>query len=323
MLSTMSLVVTANFAAAAPAVFTDQATFIAALPGTLTTLNFDSATANDLIPSGNALGGITFGYDLGGVSLKVSTEGESSYSSTSSSHFLGTDDADILQDGDNLSLSFGSISAIGLFVISNDAMADNDITLSAGRTSVGLVVANVQTTLPDGSSVYFLGIIDPVATFFSAGLDTAGNGEFLYNLDDLVTVPVADADSDTVPDTIDNCLNTPNPDQMDDDTDGVGNDCDLFIPQQFIPAAKLGNSYSHPLVILRGQLPYTCSLVSGFLPANLILTSLCVIEGNVTAGGFTATFTAQVTDDNGDTATRVLRIRSRIPGCYSCHARLP
>jgi hypothetical protein len=61
-------------------------------------------------------------------------------------------------------------------------------------------------------------------------------------------------------------------------------------------------------------------MISGFLPSNLTLTSQCVVEGNVIAGGFTATFTAQVTDDTGDTATRVLKLRSKIPNCYNCHA---
>jgi hypothetical protein len=61
-------------------------------------------------------------------------------------------------------------------------------------------------------------------------------------------------------------------------------------------------------------------MIDGFLPANLTLGFDCMISGNVIAGGFTATFTVQVMDDSGDTAMRVLKLKSRIPNCVNCHA---
>ncbi|MDH3511387.1 MAG: DNRLRE domain-containing protein [Gammaproteobacteria bacterium] len=142
--------------------------------------------------------------------------------------------------------------------------------------------------------------------------------------------PPSDIDNDGVPDSADNCIDVANgpliPDgegwgpQQDDDGDNVGNACDLVIPPQFIPAARVGNSYNHQVTYLRGQSPHNCSLIDGFLPANLTLGLDCVISGNVSAGGFTATFTVQVMDDTGDTAVRVLKLKSRIPNCVSCHA---
>jgi hypothetical protein len=54
----------------------------------------------------------------------------------------------------------------------------------------------------------------------------------------------------------------------------------------------------------------------------LSLSTGGVISGNVTAGGFTANFTVRVMDDNGDTATRALKIKSKIPGCYTCHLKI-
>jgi len=50
---------------------------------------------------------------------------------------------------------------------------------------------------------------------------TTGIGKLAINRD----CP-ADADNDTVPDDVDNCPNTPNPNQEDADTDGLGNVCD-------------------------------------------------------------------------------------------------
>jgi hypothetical protein len=142
--------------------------------------------------------------------------------------------------------------------------------------------------------------------------------------------PGLDADGDGVDDDFDNCRFAPNGplilypgdaiSQQDEDADDIGNACDLFIPTQFVPAARVGNSYSHQVTVLRGQPPYTCTLISGFLPAELAIGLNCLISGFVTASGFTATFTVEVMDSTGDTATRVMKIKSKISGCYSCHA---
>ena len=150
----------AGIAQAAPQIYTDQATFIAALPGAYTTLNFDSAIAESAIPSASALGGVTFGYSLDGVQLKVSSV-SSGYSTTSGAQFLGSDDAEILQDGDALTLSFAAVNAIGVHVISNDVLEDNDISLTAGGATASLSKNATQgAPLGDGSVIYFLGIID-------------------------------------------------------------------------------------------------------------------------------------------------------------------
>ncbi len=189
----MVLMLSLNTALAAPSIYTQHANFIAELPGDGASLSFDTLPADTLLPSGVWLNGITFHYDFGGVMLKVGSENTAGYSTTSSSNFLGTNDADILQDGDNITMSFSPVNAIGLYIISNDDLLDNDVTLNAGGTSVSLVAANLQATLADGSSVYFLGISDSLASFTTASLTTPGNGEFLFNVDDIITAVTASA----------------------------------------------------------------------------------------------------------------------------------
>ena len=169
--------------------YTDRSAFdtaVAALPSVGTsTLNFDSLAANTLIPSGAVAGGITFTYNFGGVSLQV-TNGAPT---TSSPNFLGTDDAGMLQQGDNIDLGFGAANAIGLYVMSPDTLFDDDFQLSVGGTSVSLSTASLQQTLSDGTMVYFLGLVDAASTFTAASLrtDQNGTGQFLWNADDIVT----------------------------------------------------------------------------------------------------------------------------------------
>lgn len=174
--------------------YTDQASFLAALPGPANTLDFDSVAAGTLIPSGTTVGDITFNYNFGGVSMAVTDGnqfgGGGPFATTSPPNFLGTDDADILQDGDNFDLSFAPVNAIGMFFITADVMFDDDITLSAGGTSVALNTLDAGSDLGDGGIPYFLGIIDDTSPFAMASITTIGGGFFLYNVDDITTAVV-------------------------------------------------------------------------------------------------------------------------------------
>jgi len=186
--------------------FTDQSAFLAALPGTANTLDFDSQAAGTVIADGDSVDGITFNYDLFdlfGVSLVV-TDGAQfgggsfggPFLTTSGSNFLGTDDADLLQAGDGFTLDFAPVNAIGMSFITADPIFDGDITLSAGGGSVSLVAAEVGADLGDGGLPFFLGLIDTENTFGSASIDTLDcGGCFIYNVDDIITsvVPVPGA----------------------------------------------------------------------------------------------------------------------------------
>ena len=192
----MAVIVCAPAAMAAPAAYTDSATFSAAATGTETTVDFDSTSAGTPISSGGAIGGLSFSYSLDGVSLAV-TDGTSFgaapgvASTTSGSNFLGTDDLDHLQDGDTLTLSFAAGSGVGLYILAQDALEDDDVTLTAGGATASLVASAVEQTLADGSSVFFLGVLDTEGSITSAVLDFPSDGEtnFLMNVDDVILVP--------------------------------------------------------------------------------------------------------------------------------------
>lgn len=170
--------------------FTDQASFLGALPGAANTLDFESVTAGDTIGNGDTVEGITFNYDTlesFGVQMQVSD----AFLTTSGTNFLGTDDADVFQAGDNFSLSFGPVNAIGMYFITADEMFDDDIILSAGSGSVGLSLAAAGADLGDTGIPFFLGIIDTENTFLGASISTLDcGGCFLFNVDDISTAVV-------------------------------------------------------------------------------------------------------------------------------------
>ncbi len=209
------------------ATYSDRSVFDSVTSTAARTVDFDTAAAGTAIPDGSAIDGVAFNYSLDGVSLEVST----GYDTVSGANFLGTDDAAILQDGDNIDLTLVPSTAIGLYIMRKDTLEDNDISLGGGGETALLDAGALQQTLGDGSSVYFLGITRAGAPFTSVSITTPGNGNFLFNIDDIV-VEEADTDGDGVVDSQDNCTLVANPPpdgqmaQRDTDGDGFGNRCD-------------------------------------------------------------------------------------------------
>lgn len=171
--------------------YTDYAQFLGDLPGPASVLDFDGMAYGDIIADGDTVAGITFSYDFGGVQMMVTDD--LYWPTTSSPNLLGTDDGDMLQDGDDFDLSFAPASAIGMYFITADTMYDGDITLTAGGGSVGLVASDGTYLGSDVNGydwyAYFLGIIDvdPMNAFTDASITTIGGGYFLYNVDDITT----------------------------------------------------------------------------------------------------------------------------------------
>jgi hypothetical protein len=181
--------------AADASVFTSRSAFLAATSGAdIRNVDFETPVPGSTLASGASTDVVTWTYSLSGAQLAL-TDGTSfgaapsPASATSGSAFLGTDDLDHLQDGDVLGLGFSApAQGIGLYVLSRDPLQDGDVVLTAGGESAALVAAAVEQTLPDGSNVWFLGVVDPGATLTGASIGYAldGTTDFLWNADDVV-----------------------------------------------------------------------------------------------------------------------------------------
>ncbi|MGI9343947.1 MAG: hypothetical protein ACR2QV_13995 [Gammaproteobacteria bacterium] len=173
-------------AGADPVIYSDRAEFTAALPQSPSVLDFDQMAAGTTIADAATAGGITFSYDFEGLAMKVAHL----YATTSAPNFLGTGDGGMFHDGDDFTLSFAPGSAIGLFFISADPLVSGDIKITAGGATAALDASRVQDTLPDGSRVYFLGVVDTSAPITQARVEALAGGFFLYNVDDIMTAPL-------------------------------------------------------------------------------------------------------------------------------------
>jgi hypothetical protein len=87
----------------------------------------------------------------------------------------------------------------------------------------------------------------------------------------------------------------------------------LAVTTNSLSAATVGKTYSQVLAARGGTAPYTWSISDGALPAGLsMIAGTGVISGNPATAG-TSTFTVQVQDANGATATGNLSITISAP----------
>jgi hypothetical protein len=171
--------------------YTDRSAFLADLPGgtPVTTLDFESHAAGTPVTS---LGGITFSFwNPWGDGLMVS----SGFGTTSGTRYLGTDFDDNenqIEAGDEIDFSFASgVSAVGLSIISGDALWPGDLWLETTYNGQEWQVSNETTFTPlsDGNA-YFLGLRTSNGGALSAvrlRSNPAADEAFFFNVDAITT----------------------------------------------------------------------------------------------------------------------------------------
>lgn len=148
------------------------------------------------------------GNDLAGSGVQLAQA--TGATTTSGSGYLGTDDAGMLQSGDDFDLVFdiapggmhgARVRAVGLYVIAADPLQDGDVWLEAGGATAWLDAdAPAPFGLPDGT-VYFLGLIDLGPGFDTVRLRSICCGAFLFNVDDVVLIAETEAHGVPLPAT--------------------------------------------------------------------------------------------------------------------------
>ena len=179
----------AGTALAGTTAYTDQADFLADLPGPASVLDFDSFTVNTVISDGTTLGNVTFDYvDMRGMEMQVGN----GIGTSSPDWSLGTTDAYQFLAGDLFDLGFSTPTyAIGMYFMSwAPDTYDEDIRLEAAGETAYLNTADSQGQTSDGADIYFLGIIDDSASFTSAAIryHPLAVDALLFNVDDIITV---------------------------------------------------------------------------------------------------------------------------------------
>jgi len=191
----LSTLLAAPPASAAATFHTSRAAFDAAIadlaPGA--SLDFESIPGGSLVPSGTTLEGFTFWLPVMGVDVIVVDQ----LATTSGTNSLGTASDLTFLASDAVALDFPSSTAFGFYVIGEDVLpGDIELQTSVGVFSNGLP----EGTVADGSSYFFLGVVEsePSLAFSTAAIVSYVEedvGDFVWNLDDLVTAPEAEGGS--------------------------------------------------------------------------------------------------------------------------------
>lgn len=200
-------------ASAAPMMFVDRAQFDSALTAAVSQRpdasirleNFDGVPSGTVIPDDGDFAGIHYTYKLprsGGIETVVQITDGNRMSTTSPPNFLGTKDLNaqtgyVFQHDDELrGITLNTTLGIGMYIIGGSPLRDGAIELSifedvgGSEYTVELDTSALQQTLWNGSTAYFLGIVEPLGfrRFEVAALDYASG----WNIDDLITAPVSE-----------------------------------------------------------------------------------------------------------------------------------
>jgi hypothetical protein len=196
----LSFLVCAGPAFGVVTTYTDKASFdaaAAALPGPSWTIDFESSTPPLTIAENDSLDNVTFtNFALGdATSLLVDDQ----FDTFSGDNYLGVDFADnsnLIIGGDEFDMTFRELGALGFYVISAEepgtSIFDDDIQLHipALAATALLDVDAEDSTLSDGSHVYFVGIVSDELGFTSAQIQysTSAEGATAFTIDDITAV---------------------------------------------------------------------------------------------------------------------------------------
>jgi hypothetical protein len=138
-----------------------------------------------------------------------------------------------IDDAAEDSFIFDTFSTFGgqnrnLWIGLNDQASEGVFEWASGDP-VGYVNFDIDSGQPDNFQnedfvhIFGAGSSLPPGKWNDLGNTTAFSGE---PINGVVEIDVSDEDNDGIPDTLDNCPNTPNPAQEDTDEDGAGDACD-------------------------------------------------------------------------------------------------
>lgn len=176
--------------------YTDQLSFLGALPGATHTVTFDAQSAGISLPSGTNIGGMTLNYSISGGPPPSALDAmvTNDFLTTSGANYLGLNDPgnyNLFIAGDEFSLAFDqAVSAVGMYFVSGDPLFANDISIvtSSGTAFNGDAV---DIAFPDGGLAYYVGLVsDTLFASASVQFNSAAVGTFLYSVDDITTSTV-------------------------------------------------------------------------------------------------------------------------------------
>ena len=153
--------------------------------------------------------------DLGEVIISASQSGNEFYNPTSANRIIN-----VIQ----------GITELSNFNVPEKFEYDNDFEITPPTTSrpgnITYVSDNPKVAIVSGTTIIIVGV-------GSCNITAMIEGTTFYesaSISSPFIVKARDTDNDGVPDIDDNCPNVANPDQADDDYDGVGNYCDPDFP---------------------------------------------------------------------------------------------
>ena len=172
--------------------YTTESSFLAALPGPASTLDFEGTASGTIINSGDTLNGISFTYSIGPPPVDMAVV--SDFETTSGTNYLGLDDPgnfNLFIAGDTFSLTFDNpVNAVGMYVVGGEPLFTNDIELVTGAGSA-FNSDVVDVAFGDGGLAYYIGLVsDQSFTTASIQFDPLAEGASLYSVDDITTAVV-------------------------------------------------------------------------------------------------------------------------------------